>query len=190
MRANITTGKNSRESFLSATENTYGEIFYRDEKISQYLSDSSSEYGLEDNLLVFSILGYGTATTGLQIRSILENAPIYFPEISTEEIIELQKKNESLEAKILEKFETKDPQMGEVIELSGEITKIQKMIMEIYQETFFYNERKMANSIEILSYSSSLSTRFVLLGFFITFIIFTRLQWLEYKSQRRITKNE
>ena len=30
-------------------------------------------------------------------------------------------------AKILEKFETKDPQMGEVIELSGEITKIQKM---------------------------------------------------------------
>lgn len=184
LRINVKSGKDARASF--SNYNTHREILNREIYIAQHLAHSTNENFFLEEFSKWRIINYGIGTSLYEIDILLAQSPRFFPELNMEDLEQTKKKIVLLGERGQKLMDMSELPTDQVIELARETTEVQHEIIIYSESAFLYNERLIARSQELLSFSSFYSTRIVLVAFFLTLIIFIRLQWLEYKSERRI----
>ena len=183
IRFRIYTGEVSRTSNNASRYAQQKEILDREVLLARYLSQPFAPPTFK-SMERQKIIDRGLPTARLHINTVIERAPVYFPELSVEDMKTTKNRIQALIDK-LEKDELKYDIKSTTI-ISRQITVLQKEVLDYELQAASYNERVMAE-LGILSYQASqFSMRIVLFAFFINLIIFGRLQWLEYKTERRI----
>ena len=183
IRTIIYTGEEARTSFSASRYTQQKEILDREVLLARYLSQPFAPPTLK-SMGRNRIIDRGLFTARAHLDTVIERAPVYYPELSIEDMQTTKNRIQALIDKLTkDKFEN---DIESIIDASRQITVLQKEVLDYELQAASYNERVMAE-LGILSYQASqFSMRIVLFAFFINLIIFGRLQWLEYKTERRI----
>jgi len=130
------------------------------------------------------IINFGSHTSLIHINYLIEEIAPYYSEISIEDLERTKNKIQML----IDKVESPDfdDNINSIRNINNEITLLQKEVMDYENQTFNFIESKLDDYKKYSVLFSNFSTRLVLFAFFINLIIFLRLQWLEYKTERRI----
>ena len=183
IRFRIYTGEVSRTSNNASRYAQQKEILDREVLLARYLSQPFAPPTFK-SMERTNIISRGLLTARLHIDTAIERTPVYFPELSIEDMKITKNRIQVLIDKI-EKDEFEND-IESITIMSRQITVLQKEVLDYELQAASYNEKVMTELEGLSHQASKLSTRIVLVAFFINLIIFGRLQWLEYKTERRI----
>lgn len=175
------TGDLGRPGYMQSFYIQQDEIIKRELLWAKYMAQPLAPLG---SFRRGNIIDRGLETSLGHLDYLIENAPTYFPELSIEAMETTKNKIQLLIDEIL-KDEFKD-NINSIRDISNQITLLQKEVMDYENQAINYNEKLVDQYEDLSVLSRNFSTRIVLIAFFINVIIFSRLQWLEYKTERRI----
>jgi len=180
-RLMVYTGDMGRPGYSQTFYVQQGEILNREVLLAKYMAQPLAPM---KSFRRGQIINHGLPTSLFHLDMLIDQAPIYFPELSIEAMETTKNKIQALADKI-SKDEFED-NINSIRDISKQITLLQKEVMDYENKAVNYNESQIEKFEDLSILSSNFSTRIVLIAFFINLIIFSRLQWLEYKTERRI----